>query len=384
MRIAILTTDSREHFREYSRPVPYFATAPEALLQGFSRMPHSEIHVLSCTRARITSPEKLAANILFHGIYVPKIGWMQTLYQGCVRATRRVLRRIRPDIVHGQGTERDCAMSAVLSGFPNVVTIHGNMREITRLFASEYGLFGRLATRLEDFAIRRTSGVFCNSEYTENLVRPRARRTWRVPNAIREEFFRPGSGVSGSKIPLLINVGAVTPRKRQLELLNMARELHQDGLVFQLWFVGSAETANRYAARFLDEVRALEPQGWAGFLGMKSTDELVRLFDRCSALVHFPSEEAFGLVVAEALARGIKLFGTKTGGIREIASGVPDAELFEMNDWLGLKRAIGAWVKAGAPKSGAGADLMRQRYHPDQIARRHLEIYREVVMGKVL
>ena len=48
----------------------------------------------------------------------PKIGWLRTLYQGCVRATRRKLREIQPDIVHGQGTERDCAIGAVLSGFP--------------------------------------------------------------------------------------------------------------------------------------------------------------------------------------------------------------------------------------------------------------------------
>ena len=378
MRIAILTTDSREHFKDYSRPVPYFGMAPEALLQGFSRMSEVEIHVVSCARARMRSPEKLAENIFFHGIHVPKIGWMQTLYQGCVRATRNVLRAIRPDIVHGQGTERDCAMSAVLSGYPNVVTIHGNMREITRLFAGDYGLFGWLAKRLEDFALKRTAGVFCNSEYTENLVRPRARKTWRVPNAIREEFFRspypsplaagevgrsPGAA-RNNQGPVLINVGAVTARKRQLELLNMARELHQEGLAFQLWFVGSAETANAYAARFLSEVRALEQQGRVRHLGMKNTDELIPCFDESSALLHFPSEEAFGLVVAEALARGVKLFGTRTGGIIDIASGVSDAELFEVNDWTGLKRAIAGWLAKNSSASSQGISSTSAIFFP--------------------
>jgi len=396
VRIAILTTDSREHFKEYSRPVPYFGMAPEALLQGFIRLSEAEIHVVSCARAHMASPEKLAENIFFHSIHVPKIGWMQTLYQGCVRATRRVLRSIQPDIVHGQGTERDCALSAVLSGFPNVVTIHGNMREITRLFAADYGLFGWLATRLEDFALRRTAGVFCNSEYTENLVGPRARKTWRVPNAIRKEFFRaaapdPGCIIRGKgervaaapkkQRPVLINVGAVTARKRQLELLKMSRELHEEGLVFELWFVGSAESANPYAGRFLNEVRTFESEGWVRYPGVKNTDELIRCFDESGALLHFPSEEAFGLVVAEALARGVKLFGTRTGGIIDIASGVSDAELFEVNDWSGLKRAVANWIRAGAPASSGGADLMRQRYHPDNVAGRHLEIYQEVLRG---
>jgi hypothetical protein len=51
---------------------------------------------------------------------------------GCIRATRRRLRTLQPDLVHGQGTERDCALSAIFSGFPNVVTIHGNMAELAR------------------------------------------------------------------------------------------------------------------------------------------------------------------------------------------------------------------------------------------------------------
>ena len=102
MRIAILTTDSREHYRDYHNPAPHFGTAPEALLQGFSKLPGLEVHVVSCTQEQMRSPQKLAENIWFHSLVVPKIGWMRTLYQGCIRATRRKLREIRPDIVHGQ------------------------------------------------------------------------------------------------------------------------------------------------------------------------------------------------------------------------------------------------------------------------------------------
>src|SRR6185312_6563280 len=166
-----------------------FGTAPEALLQGFAQLPEVEVHVVSCTQRLMQSPEKIAPNIFFHSLHVPKLGWLRTFYQGCIRATRRKLREIRPDIVHGQGTERDCAISAALSGFSNVVTIHGNMAELARLFGARIGSYEWLASRLENFALRRTAGVFCNSAYTESLVRPRARKVWRVPNALRQPFF---------------------------------------------------------------------------------------------------------------------------------------------------------------------------------------------------
>jgi len=50
MRIALLTIDSREHFKEYENPQPYFGTAPQALLEGFAQCPEAEIHVISCVR----------------------------------------------------------------------------------------------------------------------------------------------------------------------------------------------------------------------------------------------------------------------------------------------------------------------------------------------
>ena len=106
MKVALLTTDNREHYRNYSETIPYFGSAPEALMQGFAQLPELEVHVISCTQKQMKSPEKLAKNIFFHSLYVPKIGWMRTLYQGCIRATRKKLKEIQPNIVHGQGTEK--------------------------------------------------------------------------------------------------------------------------------------------------------------------------------------------------------------------------------------------------------------------------------------
>ena len=113
LKIAFLTTDNRENFKEYELSTPYFGAGPEALLQGFGALSGIEVHVVSCTQRPMQSPEKIDKNIWFHSLYVPKIGWLRTLYQGCIRAVRRKLKDLQPDIVHGQGTERDCAISTV-------------------------------------------------------------------------------------------------------------------------------------------------------------------------------------------------------------------------------------------------------------------------------
>ena len=188
MKIALLTTDTREVVKDYDTAKPHFGTAPEALMQGFALMPEVEVHVVSCVRTKVNSPSKLAPNIFFHSLLVPRIGWMRTGYQGCIRAVRRKLREIRPDMVHGQGTELDCAICAVFSGFPNVVTIHGNMAELARLFQARPGSFYWLAARLENFALKRTAGVFCNSAYTEQLVEARTRAPGVLPMPCARNF----------------------------------------------------------------------------------------------------------------------------------------------------------------------------------------------------
>jgi len=132
MRIGFLAVDAREYHKDYNTPEPYFGTAPQALLQGFAHLKGVEVHVVSCVKEPVPPTPKIGPNIYFHSLTIPG-PWSRTLYGRCVLATRRKLRELQPDIVHGQGAERDCALAAVYSGFPNIITIHGNMREIARV-----------------------------------------------------------------------------------------------------------------------------------------------------------------------------------------------------------------------------------------------------------
>jgi glycosyltransferase involved in cell wall biosynthesis len=377
MVIALLTTDNREDFREYHKEQPWFGPAPQALLQGFESLPECRVHVVSCAQQPVASPEKLAPSIWFHSLQVPKIGWMRTGYQGCIRACRKKLREIEPDIVHGQGTERDCAMSASLSGFPNVVTIHGNMAELARVFHTKPFTYPWLAARFEAFALRRTSGVFCNSAYTEHLVAPRAQRVWRVANPIRELFFAIPRTAAPSSESVITNIGVISPRKRQLELLDVAARLQSRGLKFRFDFVGACDANTDYGRRFMERVAVLK--NCVRYVGTMNTADLIAQLDASSALVHFPMEEAFGLVVCEALARGLKFFGASTGGIIDIADGLPGAELLDVNDWNGLENALASWISAGAPRPPSVVATIRERFHPSAIARQHVSIYRELL-----
>jgi glycosyltransferase involved in cell wall biosynthesis len=384
LKIALLTTDNRENDRRYDLASPYFGTAPEALLQGFAELSEMEVHVISCTQRWVQSPEKLADNIWFHSLHVPKIGWLRTAYQGCIRATRRFLRQLQPDLVHGQGTERDCAISAALSGFPSVITIHGNMNALKKLHGARIGSYLWLAARLENFTLRRSRGIVCISDYVQHLVGKYGVPTWIVPNAVQKMFFDfPKENRSPSERPLLVNVGVISERKRQQQLLIVLESLRDRGLDFDALFVGRSNKSSPYARKF-DDVLAAAQQKRGGFEHIQWLDDasFCRLFDRASAMIHFSSEESFGLTFAEAIARGLYLFASDVGGSREIAAGVERAQIFSADDWIRLERGIREWLVSGKwkePRPKDPPEAFTKKYHPASVAQRHVEIYHELL-----
>jgi hypothetical protein len=129
VRIVQITTDNREHFRDFTANAPYFGTAPDALLKGFEAVSdEAEVHVVSVARQKMGAPDLIGKNIHFHQPIIPSWGMGRSLFAGAILALRKTIREINPDIVHGQGTERECALAAVFSGYPNILTLHGNMR----------------------------------------------------------------------------------------------------------------------------------------------------------------------------------------------------------------------------------------------------------------
>ncbi len=258
MKLALLITDDREPQRKYDLDVPFFGTAPTALLQGFAKMPDLEVHIVSCTQRPMKSPAKLAENIYFHSLHVPSIGWLKTGYQGCIRAARRKLQEIKPDIVHGQGSERDQNISAVFSGFPNVLTIHGNMRLVAKLHRAHPFSYQWLAARLEQFTIPRADGVVCITNYTREAVASLARKTWLVPNAVDETYFEVKR--NPAPLPQILCVANIDGRKNQNALIRAVDTLQPKGN-YELVFLGGATRTHPYVEEFfkLLETRVLVP-----------------------------------------------------------------------------------------------------------------------------
>lgn len=373
MVIVQITTDNREPHREYGKTEPWFGTAPEALFEGFAMLPEVTVHVVSCTQRPMRSPEKIAPNIHFHSLHVPKAGWLRTGYQGCIRAVRRKLRDIRPDAVHGQGTERDCAISAVLSGYPNVLTVHGNMRAIARRLDARPFSYHWLAAQFEAFVLPRTGGVICITQYTQNAVQRAARKTWVLPNAVDPAFF--DVSPKPDEVPLVLCVGTVNRLKNQNAFLRSLDPLARQ-LPFRVLFLGAVRPDDPYGREFF---RLLSERPWAKYGGFISREESRRVFG-CASLLALPTlEDNCPMAVLEAMAAGIPVVASRVGGVPELIDNGATGLLCDPERPETFREAVRRLLTDPALRlqlSAAGRQSARNRFYPKVIAKQHLAIYR--------
>lgn len=378
LRLALLTTDNREHYRRYSSATPFFGSAPEALLEGFARhSPEIEVHIISCLQKAVDQrDQKLAENIFYHALHVPKLGWMRTCYQGCVRAVRRKLREIEPAIVHGQGTERDCSIAAVLSGYPNVLTIHGHMGRIAEEIRAKPLTYYWLAARLERWCIRRTAGVVAISAYTKQRIAAVARRTWLVPNAVQGAFFDVQH--TETERATLLCVAHVNPWKNQIGLIEALEPLRNERQ-FTLLFVGAADGRDAYSGKFLDMVAKRE---WCSHAGQLSRNQLLEELARCKAVILPSFEDNCPMVVLEAAAAAVPVAASSVGGIPDLISEGKTGRLFDPHDPSSIQKAV---LKILDDKLGTltmaqrAKEICLARHSPHVVAAEHLKIYREIV-----
>ena len=144
----------------------------------------------------------------------------------------------------------------------------------------------------------------------------------------------------------LLCVAAVVPAKGQDRLVSALARLRD--LPWTLTCAGAADLDPAFVEQLL---RTCEDAGVAGrvrLLGPLTAQELDRAYARADVLVLASSLETYGMVVAEALARGLPVVATAVGGLPEAVGRAPDGTapglLVPAGDIDALADALRAWL----------------------------------------
>jgi len=275
------------------------------------------------------------------------------------------------------------SLEAVLSGLPNGARvlidglaigalrgIGGTVVSRLRLLAlvhhplsDETGLPTDDRLRLESLersALGLCRGVVVTSAFTARRVEalgvPAERIRVAVPGT---DPAPPAHGPAPGEPPHLICVGSLTPRKGQDVLLSALDRIQ--GLPWTCTMAGSTDRAPDFAGSVREQVRKAGLEGRVHIAGELAGPELDSLYDSATLLVLPSHYEGYGMVLTEALARGLPVVST-TGGA--IPYTVPDgtAYLVPPGDPAAMARVLGRLLGPG------GQEEVRRL---GEVARRH-------------
>ena len=253
----------------------------------------------------------------------------------------------------------------VASAVPEVVLRESRRLRLVVLLHMPVGApaRGAVAGRRERLGLSAAAAVVVTSEWS---------RTWLLTayglEPGRVHVARPGVDgaqptVGGADGGRLLCVGAVTPAKGQDLLLAALSSVADRG--WRCRCVGSRALDPAFVARLRRDALAGGLRGRFVLLGPRTGRQLERAYAGADALVLASRAETYGMVVTEALARGVPVLATAVGGVPEALGVTSGGErpglLTPPGDVGALSEALRCWLDDEALRAGLRAAARARR-----------------------
>lgn len=365
------------------------------LAHALARRPEIECHVACAARAPRTLYRQLDR---LHVHFVPRLPLPRLATNRLHDVPRlvRLLRRLAPDVVHGQGQDRH-GLASVRAGLPSVVTPHGVVfveSALLRRHALDLpgALRKWLLDRTEREVFRRARDMIIISPYLPKIYGPLlSARPHLIENPIDPAFFDLRREPVAGRI---LFAGTVVPRKRVVDLVQALAHLRHP-------LPGESRTARawrttlelRIAGPLVDpasvgEVRAAiaahRLEGCVTLTGALSQEALLEEYRRAQILALASREETAPQVIAQAMACGLPTVASRAGGVPQMVRDGETALLFPVGDVQAGADRMRLLLTEEGRRCAMGERIReeaRQRFHPDAVAEQTVAVYRQIVGG---
>ena len=209
-------------------------------------------------------------------------------------------------------------------------------------------------------ALNAARRVITTSEWTRSELIARA-----LAEPDRITVARPGTDAAPAATGSasgghLLCVGAVAPHKGQ-DVLVQALAGMTDLPDWTCSIVGSLNADADFAIRTTAAIRSAALTERVVLMGVLTRPQLADAY-RTADLVVVPSRaESYGMVVAEALARGIPVVATRVGGMPEAIAGSKGGILIPSNDPGTLRAVLRQWREEPGRRAELKAEAVRSR-----------------------
>ena len=379
MVVACANDVSGSSMRDDARMSPVLHPAIHNLLDGLKCRQDIEVEVIYGRRNPVAGEDRWEGSLHYVPVkYRPlPIPGMGGPYLARTIVLLRHIQKTKPDVVHGQGTERESGLVAALSRRPAVLTLHGNFREIAKLIVGPFWNYYKLNAKLETFALKRVHGVICISEYTKQLVTHISAKTWTIANAVDKEFFAiKGTPVKGR----IVCLAGVNAGKNQVAFLENLKR-NDCARACNFIFYGYVNTNHPYGKQFMEQIHELKS---ATFGGVLTTAEVSLVLKSADVLVLPSLYDNSPVCILEAMAAGVPVVASNVGGIPELVKCGKTGFLTQSDQLQEMIKRIKEIVMDRAMRermSVAARERALERYTPQAVAAEHVVIYQKLLDG---
>ena len=286
------------------------ASWQRVLLAELEKKPALRLHVIVFRKQFERNLTFQRNGVTFHlvktpgGLRATSLFWLDTVLIG------RVLRTVKPDVVHAWGTEQGAALVAERLGYPRVTTIQGLISWYAKVSPPSW--HDRVASFLENYALRHVPLVTTEARFSVQYLRHRFPRLHveqveHAPDPVFHQIVR-----EPQTSPLrFIFVGAFDHRKGGDLLLSSLDQLKNE-LRFELIVVGKPR------GTFLQSLQAgVSPEFWRRIIFKERLThvEVAQELSTATMMLCPSRADVSPNAVKEAVVAGVPVIGTAVGGI---------------------------------------------------------------------
>ncbi|MBC7488669.1 MAG: glycosyltransferase family 4 protein [Glaciimonas sp.] len=265
------------------------------------------------------------------------------------------------------------ALDARKSSRCRVVAVsHFNVSEASEMavkgLTSEGGLLWRALMRTERSSLPRVDQLIFVSRFMSRVVNQRLPQLSQVSQVVIPNFSPTPINVSGDYIKLagdLIAIGTLEPRKNQGYLLRVLAACSKRGRIYQLTLVGDGPD-RECLVHLAKQLGVYEQVNFLGFIKNAAS-----LMSSHRIFVHASMMESFGIVIVEALARGLPVISSAVGGIPEIITEGVEGYFWNLDDPEGGADILISLLEDPIrlkKMSYQAKQTFQNRFHPDTLS----------------
>lgn len=341
---------------------------PESLIQNPTGL---EIHWITLSTEVVEPRVVEYLKQTFHILPTATSKRASTLFKLDRASIRSVLQEIQPDLVHGWGTEDVYALSAVTSGYPNMVSMAGLLSHYvlkTKMHPRDY-----FQAALELYVLRKADLITVETEWGRKVLLRRTKRPIElVEYGVRPHFYDIPWTPDPAR-PVALFIGSVHPRKGIQDAVAAMAHPQLKDCELRVAGAGSGEWVDALRRRATPNV---------AWLGQIAPEQTAQELSKAWCLVLPTRCDTSPNVVKEARVIGLPVITTSAGGQSDyihdgengfiVPCGQPGvlAERLErlLKDY-NVCRAMGA----------ARHEEAREHFRPERTAALLLQIYKRGV-----